>query len=520
MDGATLTTDLKPMRGYQTALADAVRQSIRLGHRYPIMQAATGCGKTRIASEIIRMATAKGNRCVFFAPRRELIYQSRDTFAELGLQVGVIMAGEDPAPSAHVQVASFDTVNARNKRGLLDLPPADLVIVDECHLAVSDTRLEILKQYRQSCIIGLTATPARGDGKGLGEIFDDIVHGPSISSLMADGYLVPVQYFAPREPNLAGVKTFRGDYQQRSLSERMNTPEEINGTVRSWKKYASDRSTVVFCVTREHGRSMCAAFKRSGVRAEYLDGDTPLAERKGILDRVNSGKTQVLVNILVATTGTDIPRLSCAILARPTKDVTLYLQTVGRVLRPCPEAGKRDAMVLDHSGAVLRHGFVDRPRPWTLESKEKIADATDRLSRERRDPKEIVCPKCASVFSGIRQCPHCGEMVVKPGKPIPVHRLDSDPTDFNTREGQKIFYATAKAYLEANNYQEGWLAHRYHDFFGVWPDADLKGVKPGWSSQEALDTLKRQMREYADRQRIAALRAKGLYGGEAWSGML
>ncbi len=512
VDAIANPQDTKPMRDYQRAAVVNVRKSLAAGHRHTILQAATGCGKTRIASEVIRSATAKGNRCVFFAPRRELIYQSRDALVELGLRVGVIMAGEPSDPDAPVQVVSFDTLNASGKRAEFVIPPADLVIVDECHLSVSKTRLAILRQYGDTYIIGLTATPAGG----LGALYHNIVQGPSVSSLVASGHLVPVQYYAPRKPNLAGVKTYAGDYQQRSLSERMNTPEEIRGTVRSWKEYASDRSTIVFCVTREHGMAMCAAFQRARVRAEYLDGETPLQDRKDILARVDSGKTQVLVNILVATFGTDIPRLSCVILARPTQDVTLYLQTVGRTLRPCPEINKLDAMVLDLAGAVLRHGFVDRRRPWTLEAGQNINDATDRMARENREPLEMVCEKCKAVFSGVRLCPRCGFDVVPPGKAIPIYRLDTDGPDLNTREGQEAFCATARALQEQEQYKDGWFAHRYFECFGVWPSADLKAVPAAWASNETLFRVRRQMREYADRQKIASLRAKGLYGGEAW----
>jgi DNA repair protein RadD len=509
--------DAKPMRDYQRAAYEDLRKSLASGHRHTVLQAATGCGKTRIAAEIIRSATRKGNRTLFLAPRRELIYQSRAALAELGLQAGIIMAGEPEDPGLLIQVASFDTLHARTKTSQMRVPPADLVIVDECHLAKSPTRMALLSHYENTYMIGLTATPAVSGGRGLGGLFHHIVFGPSTSSLMEAGFLVPVQYYSPREPNLAGVKTFQGDYQQRSLSERMNTREEIAGTVRSWRKYARDRSTVVFCVTREHGQAMLEAFKRGRIKAEYLDGDTPLQERSEILARVASGRTQVLVNILVATFGTDIPRLSCAILARPTQDVTLYLQTVGRILRPCQEIGKVDAMVLDNAGAVLRHGFVDKFRPWSLDGSENISEATERSARERGDPAVIVCTHCRAAFSGVRECPRCSTVAIPPGQAIPIYRIDTDGPSLDTREGREAFVATGKALQIDKGYKDGWLAHRYFECYGVWPSSDLKSVPPQWSSNETLIRLRRQMSEFSDARRVAALRAKGLYGGEAWS---
>ena len=334
-------------------------RSIGKGFKHPLLQLPTGGGKTHIALSIIKQAVAKNNSVLFLAPRRELIYQVSEKLDESGVSHGVMKAGEPRYMFANVQVASMDTLHARGIRNeTMILPKADIVMVDEAHLSVAPTRKEILSSYPDAIIIGLTATPARGDGKGLGEIYDDLVLSWPIRKLTDQGFLVPVRYFAPSKPDLAGLKLNKdGDYVVKGLSERVDNPQLVGDVVHNWFRLAKNKKTVVFCTTRSHSRHICDEFKSRGIKAEHVDGETPNDERKDILDRVRSGETQVLCNVFVATYGLDIPSLECAVLARPTRNIALYLQTVGRILRPFE--GKTEAIVIDHSGAVDEHGFVD-----------------------------------------------------------------------------------------------------------------------------------------------------------------
>jgi uncharacterized Zn finger protein (UPF0148 family) len=293
---------------------------------------------------------------LFLAPRRELIHQAVKAFQGQGLDAGMIMAGERQTLLLDLQVASFDTLHARAIRSdRMKLPPADLVIVDEAHLSTARTRLDILEAYGDAIVIGLTATPARGDGKGLGTFYDDIVTGPTISELVDMGYLVPLRYYAPTEPDLSKLKLDKdGDYQEKALGARMDTPQLIGDIVDNWLRLARERRTVVFCVTCDHSRHTAEAFREAGITAEHLDGETPKPERAAILARVSSGETQVLCNVFVASYGLDIPALDCAVLARPTKNIALYLQTVGRIMRTFPgkDCLARGTQVLTDKGLV------------------------------------------------------------------------------------------------------------------------------------------------------------------------
>jgi superfamily II DNA or RNA helicase len=499
----------QPLRPYQAEAVTALRLSLAAGHRRVLLQLATGAGKTRIAAEICRMADAKRKRVLFLAPRRELITQAAAAFAGQGLFPGIIMAGEPQKRLMDLQVASFDTLHARAVRtGRMEMPAADLVIVDEAHLSLAETRKDIIEHYGEACVIGLTATPARGDGRGLGEIYDDLVMGPSIRHLTDEGHLVPLRYFAPTAPDLAALKLNRdGDYVEAGLAERMDRPQLVGDIVGNWLRIAQSRLTVVFCVNRAHSRHVCQAFLDAGVRAEHLDGETPNDERAAILDRVRSGETQVLCNVFVASYGLDIPALDCAVLARPTKNIALYLQTIGRVMRP--SNGKHDALVIDHSGAVKENGFVDDFIPWSLDASESVKDRKERQQKESAEPKEIECPSCHYVFKARRECPACGHMAIRKGEAIPVHEAELKEIrreagkanrEF-TWEEKRQFIAGLRAYAKEHGYNPGWVAHKYRTRFGVWPnDARVKDVPPQPYSEEVRRWLKSQQIRYAKRR--------------------
>ncbi|HEX7325398.1 MAG TPA: DEAD/DEAH box helicase [Rhodanobacteraceae bacterium] len=512
--------DRQPLRAYQDRTVRDVRTAMRSGHRHVLLQLATGAGKTRIAAEIERLSVVRGLRGLFLAPRRELIHQAAAAFRLQGIPTGVIMAGVDPHPDAPLQVASLDTLYVRGVQSeRMELPDADLVIVDEAHLAAADSRRAILDRYQDRHLIGLTATPARADGRGLGELFDSMVSGPSVAELVQGGWLVPVRYFAPHRPELEKIRLNRhGDYQQKSLSECMRAPAEVKSLVETWLALGEGRSTAVFCVDHEHGKAVCAAFRKAKVSAEYVDANTPLDERGAIFKRVADGATTVLVNVALCTFGVDIPRLSCAVLARPTRDVVLYLQIVGRVLRPSPDTGKKDALVIDHAGAVLEHGFADRVRPWSLARGSDLRAATLNAAAKSAEPLVMVCPKCHTVSSGVRTCPGCGYTLVAAGVPIPVYQAAGDALDLAAPGFREAFYSTALAYQAECAYKDGWTAHRYFDVFGEWPDRKaLEDVKPAWCNQVALNMLKRAAAEYKQRARIDAARKLGLFGGQAWA---
>ncbi|MHB1953450.1 MAG: DEAD/DEAH box helicase, partial [Sulfobacillus sp.] len=324
-------------------MVDRARELIRGGARRLILQSATGSGKTLCAAHIIHSASGRGNRTLFVAHRKELIEQASAKLTAYDVNHGVIMANHwRRRPQLPVQVASIQTLIRREP------PHTDLLIIDEGHRVMGASYRTLIDHYPDAVVLGLTATPTRIDGKGLGEVFEHIVSGPSISELIQQGYHVPVRHFAPFIPALAAVRTVAGDYDEHQLEDLMDRPQIVGDIVDHWKTLAADRQTIVFATGIEHSKHLAAAFVAAGVSAVHIDGTTKAAERDDALVGLSTYRYQVVCNVGIGVEGLDIPVISCVVLARPTKSLTLYLQAAGRGSRPAPD--KTDLIILDHAG--------------------------------------------------------------------------------------------------------------------------------------------------------------------------
>lgn len=394
------------LRPYQLDVIERCRDAIRRGRRQLILQAATGAGKTVIAAALVEAAVAKGSHCLFLAHRRELVYQCSDKLTRFGVPHGILMSGEFSNTSEPVQIASVPTLYSRCiKRDKMYLPKADILILDECHRSLAHTWEEIMARYPGIVGIGLTATPARGDGRGLGLAgYEEIVETVSAKQLIADGFLVPCRIVAPSRPDLEGLEVRGGDYVRNAeYQSRMNQKPLIGGIVSNWQERAADRQTVVFCAGVAHAEAVRAEFAAAGVSATTITGEMPVEDRKQIIDEIARGAWQVTTNCDVLTEGWDCPPISCIVVARPTKSIVRWRQMVGRCMRPAP--GKTDALIIDHSGSVYdpNLGFPDDEVAWTLDSARKA----ERKREPGEPPEPQVCPKCQSLFRG-RICFSCG----------------------------------------------------------------------------------------------------------------
>lgn len=490
------------LRPYQLEMISRARDSIARGARAICVVAPTGAGKTHIAAAMIQGAVDKGNGVLFLAPRRELIYQTCERLDRSSIRYGVIMAGEPSSLMSQVQVACIPTLHARAvQRQNLWLPKASLVLVDEAHLGIGGAAQDIVQRYKDdgAIVIGLTATPARTDGRGLGQLYDAMVLGPSVAELTRQGHLVPARYFVGERPDLSGVKIQAGDYHQGQLAERVDKPKLVGDIVSNWLRLASDRQTFVFATSVAHSRHLCEQFVAAGIRAEHLDASTPNDERRAIQRRLMSGETQVVCNVLVMSYGVDFPPVSCIVSAAPTKSIVRYMQTVGRGLRTAP--GKVDCYVLDHAGAVNDPdlGFVDDPRPWSLDGSEKLQD---RQAAGKKQPKEITCGQCGTTFRAARTCPKCGtEMRVAYSKAMET--LEAELVEIDRARQKKAkremsieekaaFYAELKHYGEAKGYKvDAWASNVYREKTGVWPnDPRIRHAEPREPSEATLRYIK------------------------------
>ena len=444
----------------------------------PLIVAPTGSGKTIIGAEVINRHVGRGGRVLVIAHRREIITQTRDKLIAAGVTPGIVLAGFEKELRTHapVQVAGIQTLHARAMRAKkMPMPAATLVVIDEAHHARAKTYQAVIDAYPDATIIGLTATPVRGDGRGLGNIFTTMIEAPQIPDLIKLGHLVGTKVYAPVDKNVAkGVKTQSGDYVVSALSARMNTDALVGDVVADWLKHGERRKTVAFAVDVAHSVAIKTAFLEFGVRCEHLDGSTPKGERDEILARLKCGETEVISNCMVLTEGWDMPEVGCIILARPTKQMGLFRQMIGRGLRPAE--GKSDCIILDHSGAVYRHGLPEDRVEWSLQTDQRAENPTQ-AKRDRGDaPKLTECPGCKVVMVTPPPCVHCGWM------PTPRARdrdfLDGElglvvggkAQEPRYSEGERqMFFQELRAVAQMRGYKKGWAAHKFKEKFGTFP---------------------------------------------------
>jgi superfamily II DNA or RNA helicase len=328
--------------------------------------------------------------------RRELLRQASDKLRWAGLDHGLIAAGIEPS-EAPVQVASVQTI-ARRLSGI-DWQP-DLIIIDEAHHATAGQWERTLQHWPAAYRLGVTATPCRLDGRGLRSAFDHLVLGPSVAELIDTGYLSHSRIYAPPVvADLSGIRTRAGDYANDQAAAAMDRPTVTGDAIAHYQRLAAGQQAIAFCCNVAHAESVCAAFQAAGIAARLLLGNT--GDRDQVVADFGAGLVQILVTVDVVSEGFDVPAASVAILLRPTKSLGLYLQQVGRVLRPAP--GKQAALILDHVGNVTRHGFPDDHRDWTLD------DGIKRVRTTSVQPPSVrTCPECYAAFKPQPQCPVCG----------------------------------------------------------------------------------------------------------------
>jgi DNA repair protein RadD len=485
------------LRPYQTAAIASLEAAFAAGKRAPILGAPTGSGKTVIAGAIIQRAAAEGQSVLFLAPRRELVHQASRKLDDVGVPHGIILAGDDRHNIySRVQIGSIDTLRSRANR--LQLNP-DLVIADECHVYVTAIRKRLLEQWPNARRIGLTATPARKDGRGLNNLFDDLIEVASVAELTEQRYLVPARYFSIAEPDLSRVSTIAGDYKVGEAETAM--APLLGDIVQTWLQRAGGRRTAVFCMSVAHSVSLRALFAGAGVRAEHVDGTTPLDQREAIFERFAAGKTQVLCNVLVASIGFDLPTLDCIVLARPTRSLVMYLQMLGRGLRPAP--GKSDCLVLDHSGCVHRLGFAADERYWTLDGHADLESTRSR--REAAAGKEVTCPECSCVYCGGRTCPECGHYIAPRGKEIMT--IDGELVEVGghlDEDGQTrlLFFVELLGYATERGYKPGWAAYKFKEKHGAFPPRAWSHSPAATPSTQTRNWIKSRLIAY--RKALAA----------------
>lgn len=481
------------LRPYQDEAIMCLRDALKAGKRRVIVYSPTGSGKTVIAAEIIRYARRKSKRVAFVCNRVELALQTVEQLSKAGVSCGVIQGDNTCTEWASVLVCSIQTIARRG------FPDVDLFIIDEAHgCAGSREYRKMLVHASGTPCIGLSATPfSRGLGRYYkeldGPLFEQIIAAATIPELIAAGYLVDLDVYAPSEPDLSGVSVVAGDYHEGQLEEAVNKPQLVGDIVDHWLKLGRGKQTLCFATSIAHSRHIVQRFQEVGIPAEHVDAYTKDAERRDIIERFKAGEFKVLSNCSLLAEGFDAPATEVMILARPTKSLIRWIQMAGRVLRQAE--GKSRALLLDHSGTGKDLGYPTDPLPLVLD------DGKPRKAQKRkeRDTGPKVCPSCKYLKPAkVHKCPQCG---FAPKRITQVETADGSLSlmrkgKVRTADKQAVYSQLLK-YARQHQYSEGWAAHKYHAYFGVWPrglhhmEIDITPEIAAWIRSQQIRYAKR-----------------------------
>ena len=379
-------------------------------HGNTLAVAPTGSGKTIMLSAVAGSLLAEPDaKACILAHRTELTGQNRSKFERVnpGLKTSVFDANEKSWDGN----ATFAMVQTLSRKTNLDqLPTLDLLVIDEAHHAASPSYREVIDQVLvknpKAAICGLTATPNRGDGKGLREVFSNVADQITLGEMIASGHLVPPRTYVidvGTQEALRKVRRTAIDFDMNEVANILNKTLVTESVINNWKAKARDRKTIVFCSTVEHATDVCSAFNRAGIESVLIHGELSDDERKERLAAYENGSTQVVVNVAVLTEGYDYTPTSCVVLLRPSSYKSTFIQMVGRGLRTVdpqefPGLVKTDCIVLDFGTASLMHGALEQE--VNLDGHDNLGDAPTK-----------ECPECdATVPMAVMECPLCGHV--------------------------------------------------------------------------------------------------------------
>lgn len=375
------------LRDYQTETAELAREAFRAKNRSILIVLPCGAGKTVLFAYIAQQAQKKGNNVLFLVHRVELLDQTIATFNRFGID------------TKGIDIAMVQTTANKFKKG--DIPEYNLIIFDEAHHSTSKTWKTIIDNQPKAKIVGLTATPCRMDGKPLGDIYEHLIVGISANSLISRGFLSEYDYFAPTVTDLSKLRKKGADYDMADAEGLLDNPAVFGDIIKHFKRLASNMQTICYCPTREYSKKTAQLFNNNGIKAVHFDGETPKKERNQIIQDFRDKKIQVLCNVDLISEGFDVPDCHCCILLRPTQSSALFIQQATRALRPAPN---KKAIIIDHVGNYIRHGFPTQDRQWSLDK----PLVKHKETNDNGELKVRQCLVCFGTFLTAPVCPYCG----------------------------------------------------------------------------------------------------------------
>ena len=374
--------------------------------------APTGAGKTIMLSAVTGEMIGDGAKACVLAHRDELTAQNRAKFQRVVPEASTsVIDATEKSWGGDVTFAMVPTL--ARAPNLADMPRLDLLVIDEAHHAVADSYRRIIDRVRDANpdarVFGVTATPTRGDRKGLREVFDNVADQVRLGELIASGHLVPPRTFVIDvgvQEELKSVRKTSADFDMTEVADIMDRAPVTDEVIRHWREKAGDRQTVVFCSTVAHAEHVTEAFRAAGITAALIHGDLPAETRKAILADYAAGVIRVIMNVAVLTEGWDHPPTSCVVLLRPSSYKSTMIQMVGRGLRTVdpeehPGIVKTDCVVLDFGTSSLIHGTLEQD--VDLDGKIGTGEAPTKF-----------CPTCeAEIPLATTECPLCGEVLLQ-----------------------------------------------------------------------------------------------------------
>jgi DNA repair protein RadD len=425
------------LRPYQIrAIADA-RARFSEGAGSVVIVAPTGSGKSVLFAEIARRNIQQGGRVLVVAHRRELIKQAAGHLAKRGLDsIRTIVGGRALGPvGAPVTVAAIQSLTSKGWRDRL--PPASLVIWDECHHIKAPSFMTVRSAYSDAKHIGLTATPQRADRSPLGDVFDSMVVVATVRELTDEGFLAPCDVWAP------------------STSRTKLAADAVEAYV----DHGQNKRAIIFCANVVHAKDVADRLRAADVAAEYVDGTMPTRDRDEALARFASGATRVITNCSLISEGFDVPACKCIIIARGCDSVAMYLQAVGRALRP--ESSGERALLIDLRGAVHKHGMPDANRMFSLDG--------DAISLGDQVEPVKQCKKCGAVFKPVPACPACGAASPMPVPPAVKREMLQKISEAHTEDQRVEYWQRLLTEARSKGYKHGWAVYKFRARYGTLP---------------------------------------------------
>ena len=430
------------LRQYQNDLVERVRKAWRTGYKSPCIVLPCGGGKSCIVAEMARRTTDNGKRVLFLVHRKELTEQIEKTFIKWGVNMDLCTVG------------MVQTITRR----LPKLEKPELIITDENHHSMAKSYKRIYDYFPDAYRIGVTATPIRLNGGGLGDVNDILIEGVSAKWLIENNYLADYDYWAPTLIDAAELKVRRGEY---ITDDSLFDSKKIYGDcINNYKKLAYGKKAICYCPSIAISETIAEQFRIAGISAEHIDGNTPKPERDRIVSEFREGKITILCNVDLISEGFDVPDCECSILLRATKSLTLYIQQSMRCMRYKP--GKK-AVIIDHVGNYDRFGMPDDERSWSLEPKSE-----EKKEQSEKDVRIKVCPECFFTFpppeSDTVICPQCGYIFEKEDKKkeiidVELKKISGFKLDFRT-PSQCTNYSELLAYARNHGYKDGWAYYQ------------------------------------------------------------